>query len=99
MEQRDVMAQMIGLYCRKNHKQDLCQSCQELYDYACLRDEKCPRKGEKTFCSTCHIHCYKPDMREKMRQVMKFSGPRMLFYQPKLALAHVWDTVQNRRKS
>ena len=36
----------------------------------------------KTFCSNCRVHCYCPDMREKIRMVMRFSGPRMLFYHP-----------------
>lgn len=98
MDERDVMAQMIGLYCKKKHKQGLCPDCQELYDYSCMRIEKCPRRETKTFCSTCTIHCYKPEMRERVRAVMKFSGPRMLIYQPKMALAHVANTLKSRRK-
>ena len=34
----------------------------------------------KTFCSNCKVHCYKPEMRKKIRAVMRFSGPRMIFY-------------------
>lgn len=29
----------------------------------------------KTFCSNCKVHCYKPEMREKIRDVMRFPAP------------------------
>ncbi len=29
---------------------------------------------EKTFCANCKVHCYKPEMREKIRAVMRFFG-------------------------
>lgn len=87
-----VVRQMILLYCRKNHKTqsgELCEDCQKLADYAALRSEKCPFMEHKTFCSNCKVHCYKPEMREQIRKVMRFSGPRMLFYHPVLAMWHL----------
>ena len=39
-----------------------------------------------------------PEMREKIRQVMRFSGPRMLLYHPALALWHVACSVWEKRK-
>ncbi|WP_249028692.1 nitrous oxide-stimulated promoter family protein [Tannockella kyphosi] len=90
---------MIQLYCKKKHKsKELCNSCNELYEYAKLRIEKCPKKETKTFCSTCTIHCYKTDMRIKIKEVMRFSGPRMLFYKPTLAVSHVCNTMKERKK-
>lgn len=38
----------------------------------------------------CPVHCYKRDMRERMRQVMRYAGPRMLWVHPVAALRHVW---------
>lgn len=90
-EQR-VVEEMIALYCRKVHKTspgELCADCRELADYAKLRSEKCPFMEHKTFCANCRVHCYKPQMRERIRQVMRFSGPRMLLYHPLLAVWHV----------
>lgn len=52
----------------------------------------------KTFCSNCKVHCYKPDMREKIREVMRFSGPRMLFYHPIMAIRHVMESRKEKRK-
>lgn len=37
-------------------------------------------------------------MKEKIRQVMKFSGPRMLIYDPKLAFKHIGETIRCRKK-
>lgn len=77
-EQR-VVEEMIRLYCRKNHIEydkttgGMCPVCQELSDYARLRSQKCPFMEEKTFCANCKVHCYKPEMRERIRQVMRFS--------------------------
>ncbi len=53
---------------------------------------------KKTFCANCKVHCYKPQMREQIRQVMRFSGPRMLLYHPVLAIG-IWCVATKRRKS
>lgn len=99
-EQR-VVACMIELYCRKKHhtKEGLCPDCAALLTYARSRSEHCPFMEHKTFCSRCPVHCYKPEMREKIRQVMRFSGPRMLLVHPVLALFHMMETLrQNLQK-
>ncbi len=44
---------------------------------------------EKTKCHKCPVHCYSQDMREKIREVMRFSGPRMMFYHPLEALRYI----------
>ena len=91
--EQKVVKEMIALYCRKNHKEaadgQLCPECRKLADYAAARSEHCPFMEKKTFCSNCKVHCYKPEMREKIRSVMRFSGPRMLLYHPFLAIWHV----------
>jgi hypothetical protein len=37
------------------------------------------------------MHCYKPAMREKIKDVMRYSGPRMSYRHPLLALFHFID--------
>lgn len=93
-----LVHEMIRLYCTKNHKQDLCADCDELYSYAKKRIENCPMMETKTFCSQCKIHCYKPDMRQKIRDVMRFSGPRMLFHHPLLTISHGIETMKGKLK-
>lgn len=89
MEIRTVRL-MINLYCRNNHgsKDVLCNECSELFDYVKQRLEKCPFKENKPSCSKCPVYCYKPDMREKIKTVMKYSGLRMLCLHPILTCRH-----------
>src|SRR5450756_91333 len=55
----------------------VCAECAELLTYAEQRRANCP-KDPKPFCSYCDTHCYKPAMREQMRDVMRYAGPRSL---------------------
>ena len=60
--------------------------------------DRAPFMETKTFCSNCRVHCYRPDMREQIRQVMRFSGPRMLCCHPVMATRHVIETQREKRK-
>ena len=99
-KEKEIVALMIKLYCAEKHNTNsaLCPDCQRLKDYADMRTDKCPFMDTKTFCSNCKVHCYKPNMREKMKAVMKFSGPRMIFYHPVLAIKHLIETKKEKRK-
>ena len=95
--EKAVVTLMIRLYCKKRHgtKTGLCPECTALAEYARERSDKCPFMENKTFCSSCRVHCYKPEMRDRIRQVMRFSGPRMIFHHPVMAMRHV---INSRRK-
>ncbi len=83
---------MISHYCRNHHLDDKqCLECAELLDYALERLEKCPFQERKTTCAKCLVHCYKPDMRQKVRTVMRYAGPRMIYRHPILAIFHMID--------
>ena len=76
-KEKQIVDLMIHLYCRKKHKtvekhHGLCEECEKLRDYAAMRVDKCPFMETKTFCSNCRVHCYKPQMREEIRNVMRF---------------------------
>lgn len=100
--EKKMVSEMILLYCRKQHKSlrkasglgktELCPECAELENYARMRSDKCPFMETKTFCSNCKVHCYKPEMRERIRKIMRFSGPRMLFVHPVAAIRHVIES-------
>ena len=97
----EVVKLMIELYCHKKHhtkKHELCSECQELLEYVKFRRSKCPFGDKKTFCSNCRVHCYEPSHRERIREVMRFSGPRMLLHRPVLAIKHVSETLREKRK-
>lgn len=82
---------MIGIYCLGNHgsKKSLCQECEKLFGYVTKRLDKCPFRENKPKCSKCPAHCYKPAMRKKIKEVMKYSGPRMILKHPVLAARHL----------
>ena len=98
--EKAVVSLMIKLYCKKKHKTKgcLCEECAALDTYAKLRSDKCPFMETKTFCSNCKVHCYKPEMREKIRRVMRFSGPRMIWYHPILAVRHVIESKREKKR-
>ena len=98
--EKKTVALMIRLYCNKKHgtKKALCSACQALHDHAMLRSDKCPFMETKTFCSNCKVHCYQKDMREKIREVMRFSGPRMILYHPVMAVRHVMESRKEKKR-
>lgn len=94
-EQRTVR-RMIEIYCQHKHSHKgsegegtLCQECQELLDYALLRLSRCKFGEGKPACVNCPVHCYKPDKRGAIAQVMRHSGPWMLFYNPLMTVRHL----------
>jgi nitrous oxide-stimulated promoter len=86
------VTQMIEYHCRKKHKDSynnsLCDECKSLLDYACSRTKRCPFMESKTFCNNCKVHCYSPEMRKRIKEVMRFSGPRMMLYHPVMCIKH-----------
>lgn len=98
--EKAMVSEMIALYCRKRHgsKKGLCSECAVLDAYARAKSERCPFMETKTFCSNCKIHCYKPEMRETIRAVMRFSGPRMMFRHPVMAVRHVLEVKKEKRR-
>lgn len=84
---------MITLYCREQHYsvQGLCIDCKNLSDYALVRLDKCPFQESKTTCLHCKTHCYKDEMRELIRKVMRAAGPKMTVRHPLLTLLHYLD--------
>ncbi len=98
-QEKQLVSQMIALYCRKKHhsKRGLCPACAQLNTYANLRSDKCPFMETKTFCSNCKIHCYRPDMQQRIREVMRFSGPRMIFHHPIIAIHHGIEKMKEKR--
>ena len=94
-EEKAVVEQMIRLYCRKHERHtELCPSCQELLDYAHSRLDRCRYGEEKTTCKKCPTHCYRPEMKEKIRKVMRWSGPRMILYHPIATIKHLLREIK-----
>lgn len=99
--EKKTVGMMVRLYCRRYEgNKELCKNCSDLLSYAEARLDRCKFGNEKPTCKKCPIHCYKPDMREKMRAVMRWAGPRMMLYHPIEAIKHlireINDRIENR---
>lgn len=94
--EKSTISGMIGVYCRHKHgsrKGVLCEECGELLDYAMGRLTHCPKGDKKSSCKKCEIHCYSPRQRARIREVMRYVGPRMLFISPIEAMRHLWSEL------
>lgn len=89
--EKRTIAQMVRLYCRhKEGNRTLCPKCAELLDYARTRLSKCRFGDGKSSCRKYPVHCYRPDMKERIRVVMRYSGPRMMIYHTIAAVRHLY---------
>jgi hypothetical protein len=89
-----IIETMLQMYCHAHHhpeKAALCPDCAGLHVYAQRRLERCVFGEAKPTCANCTVHCYKVSMRERIREVMRWSGPRMLWRHPVLAIWHMVD--------
>ncbi len=95
--EKETVALMIELYCHKNHgaKKGLCSDCTQLQNYAQERLNYCRFGEDKTTCQKCPVHCYRADMKERIRVVMRFSGPRMMLYHPVFAVKHLVKNIRS----
>ena len=84
---------MIEMFCYAKHKnnKELCKSCDKLLNYSKERLYLCPFHSRKFNCKNCKIHCYQNQFRGQIIEVMKFSGPRMIFKHPVLCFAHIYN--------
>ena len=100
VRERKTVEAMIRIYCKKKHKETdtLCEDCQELLVYTNKRLAKCPYQETKPICAKCTIHCYNEPMRNKIKSVMGYSGPRMLGKHPILAFQHIFDRFRGPKK-
>jgi len=80
---------MTKLYCQAHHQKVNCIDCQSLISHAEQKLDRCVYGQDKPACQHCPIHCYKPFYREKTKYIMRYSGPKMLFKHPILAIKHL----------
>lgn len=94
---------MINLYCKghqhnRDNQDELCPTCLKLRQYAFIRLEKCMYGNEKGTCGSCPTHCYQKEMKTQIQQVMRYSGPRMLWKHPLYALDHMYKALFKKHK-
>jgi len=72
LEADDSRFQGLGL---ARHR--FCTDCRDFLLYAFTRRLKCPL-DPKPVCKHCTVHCYRPGHRERVREVMRFSGKHLI---------------------
>jgi hydrogenase maturation factor HypF (carbamoyltransferase family) len=88
-----LLFNFIRLYCGAKHASQLkvkveaeeitcggtllCPECAEVVKHALERRYNCPLEP-KPSCKQCRIHCYSKDYRAIIREIMAFSGRRMI---------------------
>ena len=55
----------------------LCPDCTRLLTYGLTMRLKCPH-DPKPMCKKCEIQCYRGEYKERIREIMKFSGIYMI---------------------
>jgi hypothetical protein len=88
-----TLSVMIEIHCSEQHGDvdGLCGDCAALLAYATRRLDRCVFGDDKPTCAKCTVHCYSAAMREEVRAVMRYAGPRMVWRHPVLALWHLLD--------
>ena len=95
IREKRTISVMINMYCRKHHGETdgLCDSCKQLNDYSVEKTDDCKFGENKPVCENCTVHCYNKSMRDKIRDVMRYAGPRMIYTHPWLALLHTFNKL------
>ncbi len=84
----EVMKTIIGIYCRGHHHVNRCAASE----------------SEPSLCPDCRrLLTYARSRiaacpRMKVREVMRWSGPRMLLHHPLMTLHHMWIDYRSRRR-
>jgi hypothetical protein len=88
--EKKTLETMIGMYGRHATRKGIPGvGCEELQAYAFKRIDKCRFGDSKPNCKDCPVHCYTPEMKEKIKVVMRYAGPRMIYRHPIMALRHL----------
>jgi len=97
-----LIGKFVEVYCAGKHgsserspfvlpgglgKRELCCECAAFMEYAVSKRIKCPLEAEKPSCKHCRIHCYAGEQREKVREIMGYSGRRLMM---RGRLDYVW---------
>ncbi len=92
-----IVQTMIKMYCMSHHGSidSLCSACNALSVYAEKRLLSCMYGEAKPVCKECPVHCYSPPMRDYMRKVMRWAGPRMIVRNPFFAVMHMIDNFMS----
>lgn len=83
-----TLEKMLTIYCRAKHgNSETCPRCRKLLDHAAGCLVRC-QYNPKPSCKNCPLHCWSPEIRARIKAVMRYAGPRMPLRHPLLTLRH-----------
>lgn len=97
-----LIGKFVEVYCAGKHgsearspftlsenlgERKICSECAVFMEYAVTKRLKCPLEAEKPSCKHCRIHCYGREQREKVREIMSYSGRKLML---RGRLDYVW---------
>ena len=93
---------MAGIFCADHHagqkdSHGLCSECAETIAYSIERTKRCPNE-HKGNCEDCSIHCYQPEVRARIREIMAYAGPRMLTKHPIMTFFYLKKKLLNKHQ-
>ena len=88
-----ILGQFIEIYCNGVHRAHekspwmggedfgmttmICSECSDLLSYSVRRRTLCPL-DPKPSCKNCEVQCYSGEYRSRIREVMRYSGKRLI---------------------
>lgn len=85
---------MLRLYCAHHHTSEPCADCCQLLEKVRMVLANCPFGDKKPLCSRCSENCLDSRARITIADVMRYSGPRMLYRYPLLTILHFLDLLR-----
>lgn len=88
-----LIGKFVEVYCAGKHRdaeqtpialpaglggRTLCPECASFLEYAITKRLRCPLEAEKPTCKHCRIHCYDKPHLEKVREIMSYSGRKLM---------------------
>ena len=97
--EKKTISAMINMYCRAFHssKASPCFECKEVKDYAYFRLDRCIYAANKPTCNKCKVQCWEVAYKDRIINIMRFSGPRLIFTHPILAFMHIVDSIKSKK--
>jgi hypothetical protein len=78
-ERKAVSMKTMDLSTLKGGAPCLCEECGRLLAHAFVKRSHCPM-DPKPMCKKCPKHCYAPAYRQQIRQVMAYSGKKLVLH-------------------
>ena len=81
-----ILTEFIQIYCDNKHRErpkindngtNICAECQNTLSYSSKMREYCSL-DPKPICKKCTIHCYKPEYRQRIKEIMRHSGMSLI---------------------